>query len=369
MGLHDLGRFAMAEQNPIVGTCRTMCPVTEFRFRSKHNLLHSFERARPTHQQTAKNETSDLCVKEFRRSAAGENVSDPRNLRTPETLLQTVNYLFTTILFKEGAQFNFIYDFIFDRLRSVRQDAVIQQLQIVQPMLCIGILERCVRFYVYAAYRAKLQPGLNIELHINTQHTNDCLKTLLLMYKGVGFKFRERVKLHHRLSLVAVHMLLHMQCHDTLCGLLINVPSHWWKQEPLQTVVGVIFAVFHKNYVRAVKLSQKLISEKRNIVLIAFSLSVDALRLDCVKMLCHSHSSKVSSFPAEELPHWLFLNSTSDVTELCMSLGLTCTPTNAIKFSKNDFVTKDIPSARGCNIFQAIGQLSNNEIIGILNFP
>ncbi len=50
----------------------------------------------------------------------------------------------------EGEPFNVIYDFVFDRLRSVRQDLVIQR---ITDQSAIAILEVIIRFHVFSAYR------------------------------------------------------------------------------------------------------------------------------------------------------------------------------------------------------------------------
>jgi hypothetical protein len=42
-----------------------------------------------------------------------------------------------------------VYDYIFDRLRAVRQDLTIQCSQDVQ---CLTILEQCIRFHIYSHY-------------------------------------------------------------------------------------------------------------------------------------------------------------------------------------------------------------------------
>lgn len=46
-----------------------------------------------------------------------------------------------------------IYDFIFDRLRSIRQDAAIQRIDV---SMNIRLLEPIVRFLVYSAQRYKI---------------------------------------------------------------------------------------------------------------------------------------------------------------------------------------------------------------------
>jgi len=43
-----------------------------------------------------------------------------------------------------------VYDFVFDRLRAVRQDMVIQRIAGREAM---SILEIIVRFHIYASYR------------------------------------------------------------------------------------------------------------------------------------------------------------------------------------------------------------------------
>ena len=43
-----------------------------------------------------------------------------------------------------------VYEFVFDRLRAVRQDMVIQR---IGGNAAVWILERCVRFLIYTGYR------------------------------------------------------------------------------------------------------------------------------------------------------------------------------------------------------------------------
>ncbi|CAG7691787.1 unnamed protein product, partial [Allacma fusca] len=63
--------------------------------------------------------------------------------------------------------FNVIYDFVFDRLRSVRQDLVIQR---IQDETAISILEVVVRFHLYATFRLEKEPIEKFDPHINRKH-------------------------------------------------------------------------------------------------------------------------------------------------------------------------------------------------------
>jgi len=58
-----------------------------------------------------------------------------------------VNY---SVLARTDAPFNVIYDFVFDRLRSVRQDLVVQR---IDDQAAIVIYETVIRFHVYSAFR------------------------------------------------------------------------------------------------------------------------------------------------------------------------------------------------------------------------
>lgn len=89
-------------------------------------------------------------MKEFARSAAGVQSPKPHTLRTKEALKRTVHYLLTDIIRDDRRPFNFAYDFIFDRLRSVRQEIVMQDLN---ELVTIELMEPMIMFLAYSSYR------------------------------------------------------------------------------------------------------------------------------------------------------------------------------------------------------------------------
>lgn len=89
-------------------------------------------------------------VKEFARSAAGVQSPKPHSLRTKRALNNTVIYLLTEIIRDERRPFHFAYDFIFDRLRSVRQEIVIQDFD---EFTTIQLIEPMIMFLAYSLYR------------------------------------------------------------------------------------------------------------------------------------------------------------------------------------------------------------------------
>lgn len=74
-----------------------------------------------------------------------------------------------------------VYDFVFDRLRCVRQDMVIQR---VSGPEAAAVLERIVRFLLYASYRLCEEPLQLYDPRINDTHLQESLSWLLHCYSG-----------------------------------------------------------------------------------------------------------------------------------------------------------------------------------------
>lgn len=137
-----------------------------------------------------------------------------------------------------------IYDFVFDRLRSVRQDAVIQR---VDRTINILLLEPIVRFHTYAMQRYSLEwtytmlRALIIKLirfrlcernisdfdvKINNKHLSECIKQLLVLYDQCDQRASSNMELHehfkklalndNRLEMEALYILLHIGDQDAL---------------------------------------------------------------------------------------------------------------------------------------------------------
>ena len=79
-------------------------------------------------------------------------------------------------LAEDGLTEQTVYDFLFDRLRAVRQDLT---LQTVTDPLTLTLLASCVRFHL--VFGLLLQPSPTFSHHLNSQHQLDCLKSCLLL--------------------------------------------------------------------------------------------------------------------------------------------------------------------------------------------
>lgn len=99
-------------------------------------------------------------LKRFRRSAAGYDEQLPSDIRTPKTLLQTMNYLIRHVI--DGPEpLGLIHKFVWDRTRSIRNDFSVQQLtQEEHVKMAVTCLERIARFHI-------------ISLHLLSSPAND----------------------------------------------------------------------------------------------------------------------------------------------------------------------------------------------------
>lgn len=190
------------------GTCMTMCPDYELRQREAQNRLHRFEMLAGTERDRLPRADVSRAVKEYSRPAAGKDSTRASDLRPPSVLLKTVCYLVDDIAasstfqpWTEVWKWHFVificnmmaisslsclcsdpqvYSFVFDRLRSVRQDMIIQR---VSGPDCVAVLEKSVRFLLYASYRLCGQPLQYYDPRINDTHLQESLSWLLESYR------------------------------------------------------------------------------------------------------------------------------------------------------------------------------------------
>lgn len=122
-------------------------------------------------------------IKRFRRSAAGYDEQLPSDIRTPKTLLQTMNYLLRHVI-GDDESLGVIHKFIWDRTRSIRNDLSIQQLtQEHDVEIAVKCLERIARFHIVSLHilsnPANTEP---FDHHQEREQLNNTLLSLLYYY-------------------------------------------------------------------------------------------------------------------------------------------------------------------------------------------
>jgi len=125
-------------------------------------------------------------VKRFRRSAAGYDEQLPSDIRTPQTLKKTLDYLLDEII-GGGERLATIHKFVWDRTRGIRNDFSIQQVTRQEDVkIAIECYERIARFHVMSLHQlsnpANLREAENFDAHQEREQLNNTLLSLMYYY-------------------------------------------------------------------------------------------------------------------------------------------------------------------------------------------
>ncbi|KAL3463972.1 SAC3/GANP/Nin1/mts3/eIF-3 p25 family-domain-containing protein [Aspergillus heterothallicus] len=163
-----------------VGTCTSMCPEFERVERIVQKMVDKSEKYLDPKTNLLDHMEAKM-LKRFRRSAAGYDEQLPSDIRTPGTLLQSMNYL-TRHIIGGPEPLGLIHKFVWDRTRSIRNDFSVQQLtQEEDVKIAVTCLERIARFHIVSLHL--LSSPANEELFDRHQEREQLNNTMLsLMY-------------------------------------------------------------------------------------------------------------------------------------------------------------------------------------------
>ncbi|XP_011168263.1 SAC3 domain-containing protein 1 isoform X1 [Solenopsis invicta] len=323
----------------IVARCLFMCPGKERRMREREGLLHKYEIDEETKHMKRPKADPAKTIKCFSRSAAGQVMTDPNLLRPPRVLLSTVRYLFTKIITRMDLDWASIYDFVFDRLRSVRQDAVIQRVDATTSIL---LLEPIVRFHIYAAQRLCEKNISEFDAKINNKHLLECIKQLLVLYDQRScedvtdntevHRDIERLALNDsRSEMEAIYILLHIGNHEALKRAL-TLSSDLKKSPAIQLATKISLAWYLRNYVYV----RHLVTQLPPLLACAFFCNLQSFRRNVLQIMSSGYNSKVLTFPGLKLQELLYYKDISKIQMDCELFGLTFTNENVL-FQKSQF--------------------------------
>ncbi|KAJ9485033.1 hypothetical protein VN97_g8326 [Penicillium thymicola] len=191
-----------------VGTCTGMCPDFERVERIVQKAVDKCEKYyNPTTNQLEIMETK--MVKRFRRAAAGNDEQLPSDIRTPKTLLQTMNYLIRYVI-NGGESLAVIHMFVWNRTRSIRNDFSVQQLtneeDVKTAVIC---LERIARFHIVSLHLLSNPANTEqFDRHQEREQLNNTMLSLMYYYDDN----RERIHFPNEDEFRAYHILFSI--HD-----------------------------------------------------------------------------------------------------------------------------------------------------------
>lgn len=149
-----------------------MCPVLERVKRMEENDIHRLEKKK----DGSFDETSLQCmmVKKFQRSSADHELQIAEMLRTPKTLLRTIEYIESSVMYDINATEDkdlppeeklFIYLFIWDRYRMVAKDFTLQQSALEVTDVWVECHERMARWFIFMDHEMKHNGKPAFDLH------------------------------------------------------------------------------------------------------------------------------------------------------------------------------------------------------------
>ncbi|XP_056234661.1 SAC3 domain-containing protein 1 isoform X1 [Seriola aureovittata] len=305
------------------GICRTMCPARELRVRETQNRLHRFEMLAGTERDRRPRGDPLRSVKEYSRPAAGKDSTNPNDLRPPAVLLKTVRYLIDDIAASPSLHpWTEVYSFVFDRLRGVKQDMIIQR---VSGLDCVAILERTVRFLMYASYRLCGEPLRLYDPRINDTHLQENLSWLLDCY-ATGTERHPNQEEFQALGLLYNLGSARATQH------IMELPERLRSTPAIRLSLSINRAFLERNPVRLLRLAQNL----NFLQCCALHRHLVTCRRDLLLIFSHGYSSRNSRFPLDRLGQLLSLDA-SLTAQLCQAYGLEVNQGNQVVFSKAAF--------------------------------
>ncbi|XP_061894326.1 SAC3 domain-containing protein 1 [Entelurus aequoreus] len=305
------------------GICQTMCPAVELQKRETQNRLHRFEMLAGTEKDRRPRVDPLRAVKEYTRPAAGKDATNTADLRPPAVLLKTVCYLIDEVAADPHlCPWTEVYSFVFDRLRSIKQDMIIQR---VHGPECAAILERTVRFLIYASYRLCGEPLRLYDPRINDTHLQENLSWLLDCY-AQGTAHHAKQEEFHALSLL--YNLGSFQAAQHI----MKLPTQLRRSPAVALALSINRAFLERNPVRLLRLASRLTFLQG----CALHRHLMASRKDLLLIYSHGYNSRNCRFPLDILSKLLFLDN-SLATVLCQTYGVEVNQENQVAFSKAAF--------------------------------
>ncbi|KAI8992583.1 SAC3/GANP/Nin1/mts3/eIF-3 p25 family-domain-containing protein [Pilobolus umbonatus] len=329
------------------GTCETKCPTFEILEREIQNGLDSFE-------LNERGEVDpDKVVKAYRRSAAGNEQPLPSDVRTPEALLATLDYLFHEIL--PNYPLEQCHAFLRDRTRSIRQDFTLQN---IRDTTAVIAHEQIARFHILCLHEMCEMDDSKFSAQQETEQLRKVLLSLVEFYDDLR---EEDIQTPNEAEFRAYFMLINIRDSDITrqaMTLPIHVFRHPYMDKALlfhgivQSGLEIEESATRKNKVKNSLLNQnwftrlfKMVAMPDTPFLISCLLEYHfpEIRKNALKALNRCFSTIVGGASVEELKTMLGYDSISQILsdaksyglQLDMSLGIP-----SISFSQKHNITK-----------------------------
>ncbi|KAK7083595.1 Germinal-center associated nuclear protein [Halocaridina rubra] len=225
-------------------TCPDMCPELERYMRDEQNDIHSYEMSNGIMDHR-------LVVKKFSRSSADKEEPLPHELRPGSVLLSTMDYLVCNVMAlcdNDDTDTGVWYNYLWDRTRAIRGDITQQQLT---SDTAVTIIERCVRFHIFADVRLCEESPDIFDRKLNTENLTKSLQTLKELYQDLaelGKYFPSECEFR------AYEILLNLNDGETIVHQYLQYRDEVQKSPNVIYALKVFLALKSNNFVKFYKL-------------------------------------------------------------------------------------------------------------------
>ncbi|EYB90754.1 hypothetical protein Y032_0214g2316 [Ancylostoma ceylanicum] len=240
-------------------------------------------------------------VKEYARPAAGCDHLHPECLRPPDVLVQTVHYLLEMYAQEKRARFGCVYSFVFDRLRAVRQDMILQD---VSPVDTVRILQEMIPFYFDADYLCRTR---RCDAYDGKLHSNSLEECLSRWREAAPAVPKEIINP----SIVCANILHQIPVPSALVDIYI------WREflegDLFDVLRDIVVAYRCNNYIRFFR---KLLQLPVDSVAVAAVQAVETLRYRALSTISIAYRSPNVKIPIDVLANWLHYKDSCDLVDV-----------------------------------------------------
>lgn len=296
----------------LVGTCPFMCPVEEREKRERLRDLAVFERLYGNPRQSS----PSLAVKKFCRTISVRTLQDS-DVRPLSVLEDTLNYL-CNLLNSTEHPFEVVHDFIFDRMRSIRQDLSMQNISCSRV---VSMYERMVKFHIISQHKLRRCSGSNISSlsYLNMEQLMKALATLFNLYEA---NQTTASIFENEDEFFSFYVLLHLDSKtqgtgETLSLWFRHVPSHIMKSTEMnfaRKILRYFRLGFYKNFIHTTE------SEASYLQYCIIEPSINEVRTLAISCVNYG-GYKPQPFPLAALSKLLMMKEL-DIESFCNDSGL-----------------------------------------------
>ncbi|XP_037820536.1 SAC3 domain-containing protein 1 isoform X1 [Lucilia sericata] len=313
--------------NFVQGVCEDFCPEAEYKLRTREKLLNFFE------YKDGQKHVPGTLVKCFARSAAGIKTPKAKDMRTERCLQRCIEYLLKDIILDKRKPFNLVYDFIFDRLRAIRQEMVMQNYNAKQT---IKLLQPMIMFLSYSRYKLCEEAVDNFDPKICEQHLQECLKRALVCYDEISLDDLKLIDIYNRAFLEALYQIFNLGSVDALKRCL-TLPKEIRTHSLFSLVFKISLSYLQGNYYRVLTGLQTL----PHILCAIGCLKLPTLRRNLYEIFANAYSSKQLSVPVDFVLRLTAHANVNELREDCKYYNIKILDDKLhLNFQKNDFNSK-----------------------------